>query len=168
MPRLSAVSFGFLCIAFSISSANAQSCGPAERFDECPKTPANFARLLDQAHTGDPFSQFQAGLAYETGAGTERNYIEAAHWYRLAADHGTSGAQNNLGGLYSRGLGVQQDDREALKWYLRAASDGYPAAQNNVGFMYANGRGTVQDVNVAFNWYRKAAEKGYAAAENNL
>ena len=38
--------------------------------------------------------------------------------YRVAADQGSAGAQNNLGVCYQHGVGVGQDDREAVRWWV--------------------------------------------------
>ena len=43
------------------------------------------------------------------GRGTLRNFIEAARWYRLAADQGQPVAETNLALLYGMGIGVPQD-----------------------------------------------------------
>ena len=48
--------------------------------------------------------------------------MEAASWYRKAADQGHAGAQFNLGAIYYSGQGVPQDYVEAHKWRNLAAS----------------------------------------------
>jgi len=64
-----------------------------------------------------------AGL-YEAGAGVPRDYRQAAHWYRQAADCGHAVAQLNLGDLYGRGQGVPRDLVLADVYLSRAASQG--------------------------------------------
>jgi uncharacterized protein len=137
-------------------------------FQHAPKGTSHLDQVVTRAEAGDRAAQFQAGLAFETGAGTEPDYAEAVKWYHKAADRGNPAAQNNLGGMFLRGLGVTQSDGEALRWYLRAAGEGYLPAQNNVGFMNAAGRGTRANDEEAVSWYRSAAEKGYAPAQSNL
>ena len=61
------------------------------------------------------------GLMYDRGEGVPQNYIEAATWYRKAAEQGNADAQYNLGIMYSFGKGVPEDDAEAAKWFRKAA-----------------------------------------------
>ena len=53
-------------------------------------------------------------------------------WYRLAADQGDAGAQNNLGTMYSKGQGVPPNDNEAAKWFQLSANQGNAVAQKNL------------------------------------
>ena len=57
------------------------AAGPAGKvnviFQHAPKATGHFARVLAKAEAGDRVAQFQAGLAYETGAGTTQDYGEA-------------------------------------------------------------------------------------------
>jgi len=93
----------------------------------------------------------------DNGQGVLLDEAEAARWYRLAADQGYAGAQNNLGVMYQNGTGVPQDDAEALRLYRLAADQGNARAQNNLGFMYNSGRGIPQDYVEAHMWYNLAA-----------
>ena len=43
--------------------------------------------------------------------------MEAARWYRKAADQGNAAAQFNVGMMYELGQGVMQDYAEAARWY---------------------------------------------------
>ena len=56
------------------------------------------------------------------GDGVPQDYVEAAAWYRLAAEQGNASAQNNLGFMYATGEGVPQDNVEAHMWLNLAAS----------------------------------------------
>jgi TPR repeat protein len=46
---------------------------------------------------------------YAKGRGVARDYGEAVRWYRMAAEQGDAGAQNNHGIMYALGEGVPQD-----------------------------------------------------------
>ncbi len=157
-----------LLVGLCLWGATAFGSDEAVVFDGRVHQTQDFARILQLAQRGDIHSQFQAGLAYETGIGVAQDSRQAVRWYQKAADAGNQAAQNNLGGMYMRGLGVDQSDSTAFKWYLRAASEGYLPAQNNVGFMYAAGQGVAKNDEAAVAWYRKAADKNYAPAEANL
>ena len=100
---------------------------------------------------------FSRGQYYE---GEERNYPEAAKWYRKAADLGHAGAQSSLSALYFRGIGVAQDDTEALKLARMAADQGYAWAQANIGYLHHHGRVLPQDHAEAEKWYLMAAKQG--------
>jgi hypothetical protein len=50
-------------------------------------------------------AQISLGFMYENGRGVPQDYATAMSWYRKAADHNWSAAQNNLGLMYAaRGL----------------------------------------------------------------
>ncbi|MDX1540944.1 MAG: caspase family protein, partial [Geminicoccaceae bacterium] len=76
---------------------------------------------MEPALTGDPEAQNYVGEILERGLGTPPNYVEAASWYRKAAEQGFGPAQINLGQLYEQGLGVEKDPVVALNWYRKAA-----------------------------------------------
>jgi hypothetical protein len=94
--------------------------------------------------------------------------VEAAKWFRKAADQGHAGVQGHLGFMYAKGIGVPKDDVEAVKWYRKAADQGLVGAKAHLGFMYAEGRGVPKDEVEAVKWYRKAADQGHAGAQCHL
>jgi len=55
-----------------------------------------------------------------------KNTVEAAEWYRLAADQGNPNAQHFLGKAYEEGRGVPQDYVLAHMWLNLAASNPAP------------------------------------------
>ena len=81
------------------------------------------------------------GLLSQRGQGLPQDDVEAARWYRLAADQGDADAQDALGLMYLNGLGVGQDHAEAARLFRRPAGQGLASAQANLGLMYANGEG---------------------------
>ena len=120
--------------------------------------------LAKSGDAGFWLSQTQLGKCFSD----EKNYEEAAAWYKQAALSGYEAAQDYLGRCYYYGNGVEEDKEEAVEWYRKAAEQRYAAAQNNLGYCYYYGEGGVSDWGKATEWYRKAAEQGYAAAQNNL
>ncbi len=124
------------------------------------------------AAAGSAVGQYLLGLCLETGAGEGRiaaaEPVEAAQWYRKAADQGFARAQKTLGRMYQTGRGVAKDETVAALWYRKAAEQGVAVAQSNLGVMYANGEGVAKDDAAAVQWYRKAAEQGDAYAQGNL
>lgn len=65
--------------------------------------------------------QFRRGLTFAH----DRNFVEAAKWYRLAAEKGHAEAQFFLGFQFWEGLGVKKDEVEATRWYRKAAEQGH-------------------------------------------
>ena len=98
----------------------------------------------------------------------QKNYAEAMHWYRQAADQGNTVAQTHVGYLYEKGLGVPQDYAEALRWYRMAAALGHAAAQRNVGDFYQQGIVVAQDYAEAMRWFRLAADHRNPGAQTNV
>jgi TPR repeat protein len=106
--------------------------------------------------------QKEEGDPYDIGGRyfAEKNYTEAAKWYRKSAEAGNPKGQNNLGYMYRNGYGVEQDNREAVGWYRKSAEQGYASGQYNIGYMYEKGYGVEQSYAEAGKWYRKSAEQG--------
>jgi hypothetical protein len=97
---------------------------------------------------------------YDCGQSVPRDYVEAAKWFRKAAEQGDAEAQYNLGVMCYTGEGVQQDYAEAVKWYRKAADQGHAKAQNNLSLMYYKGDGVPQDYVLAHMWHNLAALGG--------
>jgi hypothetical protein len=133
-----------------------------------PSEITDISDLRKRANSGDAASQLQLGRAYASGKGVDRNYSEAAEWFRKSAEQGNSHGQANLGRLYAEGLGVKQDHAEAYKWFRKAAEQGDPAGQCYLGVQYEFGRGVTQDITEAAQWYRKSAEQNFAFAQLSL
>lgn len=79
-------------------------------------------QLIEQAKAGDPVAQYKLGYDYFLGRGVPLDYVQAAIWWRKAADQGFPDAQNNLGVLYNSGKGVPQSYAEAYFWENLAAA----------------------------------------------
>ena len=116
------------------------------------------------AEDGDVAAQFNLGVAYASGTGTERDYGKSIAWFRRAADQGAASAQFNLGVIYQRGLGVPQDHAEAARWYLLAADADNSRAQLEIGIKLAHGDGIGEDKVAALKWLILAAINGEANA----
>jgi uncharacterized protein len=70
-------------------------------------------------------AQFFLGTEHEDGSdtlGVAQDFVEAAKWYRLAADQGFALAQLHLGRMYEKGQGVPQDYVLAYMLYNLAAA----------------------------------------------
>jgi len=97
-----------------------------------------------------------------------KNFVEAARWYKLAADQGNSCAQNNLGYCYVKGEGVQKNFVEAFKYQKLSAENANSSGQNELGVLYYNGYGCSKNESEAIRWYTMSAEQGNSWGQNNL
>ena len=120
--------------------------------------------LIRDAEKGDADAQFRLGVRYAEGNGVQKDYYEAAKWYRKAAEQGNSDAQVNLGYCYEMGYGVEKDYQKAFQLYTASAKQGEVVAQTNLGNCYAYGRGVQQDYLTAVEWYEIAARKNHPKA----
>jgi TPR repeat protein len=131
---------------------------------------ANISELRAHAKQGDARAQFDLGSIYYSGEreGIPQNYVEAAKWYRKAADQGHAYAQYYLGHIYMSEEGGLHNDAEAVKWFRKAAEQGFAYAQSDLGGMYYQGLGVPKDYIESAKWLRKAAEQGDGLAQSNL
>lgn len=120
------------------------------------------------AEKGEAEGQSNLGICYFKGEGVAKDFVQAAAWFRKAADQGFAPAQTLLGHAYFNGEGVQQDQSQAVSWYRKAAEQGLAEAQYNLGSHYADGEGVAKDIVQAAKWYRKASEQGYVLAQYSL
>ena len=120
------------------------------------------------AKKGDVLGQYALGVFYVHGEGVAQDYVEAAKWFRKAADQGFARAQHDLGLCYENGDGVTKDVTEAVKWYHKAADQGDASAQYGLGLCYAKGNGVEKDFVEAVKWWLKAADQGDASAQKAL
>lgn len=105
------------------------------------------------AEKGNPNFQFSLGKLYDRGEYIEQDFLQAAHWYEMAANQGESRAQNNLGCLYLDGEGVDKDFEKALYWFEKSAKQDNSYAILNIGEYY---REVKKDYKTAMKYYKKA------------
>jgi TPR repeat protein len=123
---------------------------------------------LPLGRAGMADAQYRLARLYSQGRGVATNHVEAANWYRKAAQQGSARAQNNLGLAYELGRGVEQNDAQAVEWYRKAAAQDRPVPQNNLARMYELGRGVEASADQAFKWYLRAAQLEHAGARNSV
>ena len=124
-------------------------------------------RLL--ADFGDARAEYYLGLHYDTGAGVNKDALQASYWYTRAAEKGFARAQHNLAVAYARGEGVPANIHTALRWWLKAANQGNTDSAYNLGILYALGhKDLAPDYARAMHWWYKAAVSGDAYAQFNL
>lgn len=80
-----------------------------------------YATTRPIAEAGLLKAQLMMGILYQLGIGVAQDGLEAAKWYRLAAEQNDALAWKNLGTLYLMGLaGLAVDKTEAHYCFSRA------------------------------------------------
>lgn len=123
-----------------------------------PAFGAGFSETQSKAQKGDAQAQYDLGMMYYTGKGTDKNFSEAFRWWLKAANQGHARAQGAVGALYDNGEGVKMNKLEAGKWFLKAAENGDITAQNTVALFYNTGApalGFEQNKAESEKWYRR-------------
>jgi hypothetical protein len=122
--------------------------------------------MQEKAGKGRASAQAWLGQAYANGMhGLEKNPVQAAYWYDLAARQGNTDAENNLAAFYAEGFGVPKDDARAASLRQAAADEGVPEAQTNLASSYFDGRGVAQNFRQARLLFHAAAIHGHGTAE---
>jgi TPR repeat protein len=85
-----------------------------------------------------------------------KDEVEAAKWFRKAAEQNHAQAQYSLGWCHTNGQGVPKDEGQAAEWYRKAAEQNLGDAQFALGLCYATGQGVAKDEVEAAKWFRKA------------
>ena len=116
------------------------------------------------AAQGDAKAQYNLGLCYDKGYGTEKNPDIAAQYYEKAAVAGHAMAQLNSGFYHAR----KKDFPNAAKWFMKSALQGNRIAQYNIALCYEKGYGVEKNPAEAARYYRLSAEQGYMKAQCNL
>lgn len=121
-------------------------------------------RLEQKAREGVAMAQVLFGMQLQS----EKNFAEAATWYRKAIEKGDRNAMRNLGVLYRDGTGVPKDPAQAMSWFRKAAGLGDVDALYCIGNLYSDGIGVEKDEVAAVEWYRKGAAEGDKNAMTEL
>ena len=127
----------------------------------------NLGQLSSKTNTMSADELYKEGLKYEK-RGNDKDYANAAAYYKLAAQQGVAEAHLRLGIMYENGRGVEQDYSMAEHHYTGAAERGLVDAHFRLGIMYENGRGVQQDYSMAEHHYKYAAERGHLTAPSAL
>ncbi len=121
-----------------------------------------------EAKKGDELSQFNLGVMYSRGEGTEKNGSRALEWYMRSAAQGYAPAQFNLGTVFLQGVFTAKDEQKAAAWWQKAAEQGFVQAQFNLASLYCQGIGVQRDLEQCKFWYSRAASNGDTNARKML
>jgi TPR repeat protein len=96
------------------------------------------------------------------------NYVEAAIWFRRAAEAGHTGSARKLGQLHLSGAGVVRDPEEAALWFRKAAARGNADAMVDLAQLALTRQISGADRQTILAWFQQKAETGDLAAIFNL
>lgn len=116
--------------------------------------------ILEDAYAnGDADAINDLGAQYYDGnRGFEQNYEEAFRCYSLAAEGGSTIAQENLGYCYYYGRTSPADYAKAFYYYSLGAFCGRITSLYKIGDMYLNGYYVNKNAKEAFNIYNHCLE----------
>ncbi len=121
---------------------------------------AEFRLYSEAATSGNVLAQYNLGVAYRDGLGTDADGQQALKWFEEAAVGGDDTAAFNIGAMYDDGKLIPEDNQTAIAWYDLAAQRGSTDAMINLGLMYENGEGIAANPERAAEMFRAAADKG--------
>jgi hypothetical protein len=115
-------------------------------------------QLRARADKGDLQAQLTLAKSYYLGLGVSKDEVEAARWFRRAADQGESQSERILGLMYEAGrAGLPKDDTQAVFWYRRAVEHGDASALHLVARQCVNSTNPkVRDPIAGLDYARKA------------
>lgn len=126
-------------------------------------------RRQEDPRQEDPEDQYMRGRMYWRGEGVEMDAVEAARFFRMAADQGYPNAQWSLAKCYERGEGIEEDWVAAMNLYSVLATEHRdPRSMLKLGQMWKSGKAGKKDPQKAFSWIREAADLGMPAAQGSL
>jgi len=112
--------------------------------------------------------EYNLATFYHLGYATPPDVIEAARWFRAAADQGLASAQANLALFYFNGTGVPVDYAQSAHYARLAAEQGLPHAAINYAYLCEHGMGVSRDYLSAYLWYSRAVAKGDKSGARHL
>lgn len=113
-----------------------------DRPDDLPDVLINFITDLFELeiNEGNSDAMNDLGEQYYGGwRGFEQNFDKAIHYYRMASQHGSRQAQENLGYCYYYGRDGKPDYEKAFHYFALGAFDGHLVSLYKIGDMYLNG-----------------------------
>jgi len=96
-----------------------------------------FEACLRAANLNLPEAQFNVGVMFEEGIGTNQSFRDSIFWYEKAAIGGNKRALNNLGNMHFNGRGVPKNKDIAEHFYNIASDQGSDLANFNLAVVYA-------------------------------
>eukprot|EP01038_Epipyxis_sp_PR26KG_P005941 gene5941-8189_t len=120
--------------------------------------------LLEASEAGNIDAKVNLGKIYEEIGDNE----QAAKWYSLASNSGSSKATYCLGSLFLHGKEMVANRYKAYSLLMIATKNGEECAYNDLGLCYEAGIGVDCNISAALDCYKKGAELGHNLAMYNF
>ena len=122
--------------------------------------------IIKLAENGNSAAQYNAGMMFNNGIGTEKDPRKAFGWFQKASDAGDALGSYKVGCYFSGQFKdvVPTDVTKELHYKLIAATAGYSLAQYDLGIIYCK-RDQFKE---GIYWWELAAHQGYPMALYNL
>jgi TPR repeat protein len=128
----------------------------------------SFAYIGASAICGNVDAEFELGLSYAYGEGTDKDPVKSFKWTMKAAEKGHFIAEYEVGRSYFHGKGKYNDIVKAFKWMTKSAQKGYVCAEYYLGCFYFEGLGVDKDTVKGIMLLEKASKQGYSNADYAL
>ncbi len=115
-----------------------------------------------------PEAQFNVGVMFEKGIGTDQSFRDSVFWYEKAAHNGNMHAFNNLGDMYFNGRGVPEDKSMADHLFNIASDQGSGLADFNLAIIHSQCQHSEGQPLHSLKLLSMAASKGVEEADRIL
>ena len=134
--------------------------------DTDPK--AAFDAYTMAAEAGNALGQYNLGVAYKDGIGTEPDGKKAIEWTTKSAEQGDPWAAYNLAVIFDEADLTPRDMPKAVAYYRKAIEGGVVDAMVNLAFVLEKGDGVPVDREGAILLFEQAAATGDVEAKSNF
>lgn len=108
--------------------------------------------LIEAAELGNAESQYNLGVCYQFGYGTDQNDSIATSWYLKSAEQGWTDGEYKMSYAYIKGTGIEKDEKKAFDYTLKCATKKDVECIFNLISCYTDGIGTEKDSVKVLEW----------------
>jgi len=133
-----------------------------------------FSYYVQASKQNHPVATYRVAVCYELGAGTKKDSVRAAQFYRKTSVLGDPMGMHKLGLILLHGtLGQPKNPRESITWLKRAAAladEKHPQALHDLALCYEKDgcSAVIPDEVYALELFTKAANFNYAPSQFKL
>lgn len=127
-----------------------------------------FETCLKAAKLNLPQAQFNVGVMFEEGIGTNQSFQDSIFWYEKAANGGNKHALNNLGDIHLNGRGVPKNKDIAEHFFNIASDQGSDLANFNLAVIFGERQHDETSTLRSLTLFFMAALKGVKEAKHKL
>ena len=108
--------------------------------------------LIEAAELGNAESQYNLGVCYQFGYGTDQNDSIATSWYLKSAVQGWTDGEYKMSYAYIKGTGIEKNEKKAFDYTLKCATKKDVECIFNLISCYTDGIGTEKDSVKVLEW----------------